>query len=104
MYFDARPPFFLQQGVNLARTRTRRRSTVTTHVFSDNEIVDDPDSDSDVSDVVEDDTPLDGRGDPNLSTIAPPLPMNLIEPTFQGHETGYHVVTAGTAVGISAFR
>ena len=53
---------------------------------------------------LETEDPLDGRGDPNLSGITPPLPMNLIEPMCNGHETGYHVITAGTAIGISVIR
>lgn len=50
------------------------------------------------------DDPLDGRGDPHLSGITPPLPMNLVKPMHHGHETGYHVITAGTAVGILVIR
>jgi hypothetical protein len=46
----------------------------------------------------------DGRGDPNMSAIIPPRPCNLVEPQLRGHETGFHVVTAGTEVGISVFR
>ena len=69
----------------------------------DNAIVDNAANDDD-SIHLETDDPLDGRGDPNLSGITPPLPMNLVEPMRSGHETGYHVITAGTAVGISVIR
>ena len=65
----------------------------------DNAIVDNTANDDD-SIHLETDNPLDGHGDPNLSGITPPLPMNLVEPMCHGHETGYHVITAGTAIGI----
>lgn len=115
--------FSLSQGVNLARTRiahlptkydeqgnaivyrppTASDSDVTDILEADTPL-DGRASDSNIFDVLEDDTPLDGRGDSNLSTITPPLPMNLVEPMCHGHETGYHVITTSTAVGISAFQ
>ena len=55
-------------------------------------------------DVPESDSPQCGRGDPNLSGISPPLPANLVEPKAEGFETGFHVITGGTEVGISVFK
>ena len=52
----------------------------------------------------ESDSPQCGRGDPNLSGISLPLPASLVEPKAQGFETGFHVITGGTEVGISAFK
>ena len=49
-------------------------------------------------------TPQDGRGDPNLSGIAPPHPMTLVEPQLQLHDTGFHVITAGIEVGITTVK
>ena len=45
----------------------------------------------------------DGQGDPNLSAICPPLPNCIVEPKLQGHETGFHIITSGTTVGILSF-
>ena len=55
-------------------------------------------------DAPESDSPQCGRGDPNLSGISPPLPASLVEPKAQGFETGFHVITGGTEVGISVFK
>ena len=49
-------------------------------------------------------SPQCGHSDPNLSGISPPLPTSLVEPKAQGFETGFHVITGGTEVGISAFK
>ena len=69
----------------------------------DNAIVDSAANNND-SIHLETDDPLDSHGNPNLSGITPPLPMNLVKPMHRGHETGYHVITAGTAVGISVIQ
>jgi hypothetical protein len=50
------------------------------------------------------DTPQDGKGDPNLSGITPPLPIDLVEPQLQAHDMGFHVITAGIEVGITTIR
>ena len=69
----------------------------------DNAIVDNATNDDD-SIHLETDDPLDSHGNPNLSGITPFLPMNLVKPMCCGHETGYHVITAGTAIGISVIQ
>ena len=50
------------------------------------------------------DAPQDGKGDPNLSGIAPPLPTALVEPPLHEYATGYYVITAGTEVGITTVK
>ena len=50
------------------------------------------------------DTPQDGRGDPNLSGITPPLPVSLVEPQLVSYDTGFHVITAGIEVGITTVK
>lgn len=58
-----------------------------------------------IQDIASDsDAAQDGRGNPNLSAISPPLPAGLVKPKLQGFETGFHVITAGTEVGISLFK
>jgi len=50
------------------------------------------------------DTPQDGKGDPNLLGIAPPLPIGLVKPQLQSHDTGFHIITAGIEVGITTIK
>lgn len=50
------------------------------------------------------DTPQDGLGNPNMSGISPPQPATLVEPLLQAHDTGFHVITSGTEVGITTVK
>jgi hypothetical protein len=61
----------------------------------------DGDGENNNSDV---DTPQDGKGDPNLSGISPPLPADLVEPQLQVYASGFHVITSGTEVGITTVK
>ena len=61
----------------------------------------DTDSEKNASDA---DTPQDGRGDPNLSGITPPLPVSLVEPQLLLHDTSFYVITAGIEVGITTVK
>ena len=89
----------------LARTRTQRRSgAVSEYDSQDNHIVDDSAGDRDALQASDGDSPQGGRGDPNMSGIAPPFPENLVQPDLHGFETGFHVVTRGTEVGISVYK
>jgi hypothetical protein len=42
-----------------------------------------------------DNAPQDGLGNPNISSISPPLPADLVEPVLAEHETHFHVITTG---------
>jgi len=88
-------PSFLTQ-INLALTHIRHRSKPAESDSDGNQIVDAPPS--------ERETPCDGLGEINLSGLVPPIPWQLIEPELCGHETGFHIITAGTEVGITLFR
>jgi hypothetical protein len=50
------------------------------------------------------DAPQDGRGDPNLSGITPPLPLSLVEPQLRAYDTGFYVITSGLEVGITTVK
>ena len=85
-------------GATIAKTRTRRHSgPPPVYDKKGNCIIQGKSIASD------DDTLQDGQGDPNLSAMSPPLPDCLVEPKHQEHETGFHVITSGTTIGISPF-
>jgi len=86
------PPLTLFDAINPVRTRIKHCS------------LPDSDDDSTVDTASESDAPQDGCGDPNLSSISPPIPKALVKPKLQGFEMGFHVITMGTEVGISVFK